>query len=400
MKRILIFAPNAGISLSTGGGTNFVLRQAQFLAALGNNVTIAGFHSLTLTELQEIHGVTVTGREGVTDVALESGPFRVSFNAIRQTIFRMPAYLMLGDPRFSRWVRRVIRKVRPELVWFHDDIPKAALKLIESSATMLYVHYPLQARNGTDSSHSDGALNSVGEIGQRSLNRVLTTLIDTDAGAHCRRIWANSSITQAAIRKIWHREADVVPPYVCNHPPYVRGAVTKRKVVLSVGVFSPNKNFEFLTEAFGLLGRGDWELILAGHRRDSGYLEKVEKLATSNGRARIVLDASRENILEMARFSRVIAHPAWFEPFGMSIIDGMALGCVPIVLKSPRSGGWVDILQYGKYGLGFETASGFARYLETVSADELEDWAMIAASRAQEYTAETLIERLSRTVND
>jgi len=41
------------------------------------------------------------------------------------------------------------------------------------------------------------------------------------------------------------------------------------------------------------------------------------------------------------------------EPFGISVVEGMSVGAVPVVHKS--GGSWTDIIEEGKYGYGYLT---------------------------------------------
>jgi glycosyltransferase involved in cell wall biosynthesis len=58
------------------------------------------------------------------------------------------------------------------------------------------------------------------------------------------------------------------------------------------------------------------------------------------------------------------------EPFGISIVEAMAAGCVPVV---PRDGGpWLDILEQhqGKYGFSYATLEEAADHIRTLLQNE------------------------------
>ena len=57
---------------------------------------------------------------------------------------------------------------------------------------------------------------------------------------------------------------------------------------------------------------------------------------------------------------------AYFEPFGLSIAEGMMLRAVSVVYKGSLSGPWMDIVDKGRYGIGFRTIEEFAESIEYI----------------------------------
>jgi glycosyltransferase involved in cell wall biosynthesis len=57
--------------------------------------------------------------------------------------------------------------------------------------------------------------------------------------------------------------------------------------------------------------------------------------------------------------AKVYVHCFENEPFGISIVESMAAGCVPIVHRS--GGAYHDIIDHDKYGFSFETINELCR---------------------------------------
>jgi glycosyltransferase involved in cell wall biosynthesis len=84
----------------------------------------------------------------------------------------------------------------------------------------------------------------------------------------------------------------------------------------------------------------------------------------------------------------------------MSIAEGMLFRDVPIVYRGALSGPWIDIVDRGKYGIGFRTLEELAEAIEyIVNADrtelsELQEKAYKGSQRFSFYNFERNITRL------
>ena len=72
------------------------------------------------------------------------------------------------------------------------------------------------------------------------------------------------------------------------------------------------------------------------------------------------------DLLNLYASSKIILSVAHFEPFGMSVAEGMMLRAVPAVYRGPLSGPWIDIIDKGNYGIGFRTTEELAEAIEHV----------------------------------
>lgn len=163
--------------------------------------------------------------------------------------------------------------------------------------------------------------------------------------ARYRRVVANSAFTAAWVRRRWGRTALVVPPLVRPLGPGPKG-----RVVLSVGRFtggSRSKGQLDLVEAFRRLdphGRTGWELHLAGHVADPRHLDEVRAAATGLA-VHLHPDCDRRQLEGLYRRAALYwhacglgadpdRHPERLEHFGISVVEAMGAGAVPLVLDA------------------------------------------------------------------
>lgn len=163
---------------------------------------------------------------------------------------------------------------------------------------------------------------------------------------------------------------DYKKPVHVLYPPVkkIPQRLTKDKVILSVGRFTRGKNTkkqEFLIDFFishRLHFRG-WKLILVGSvlEKDQDYVVKLRKLAGSKDDIEIVVDTSYavlSNYYARARIywhaagvgEDLTANPERAEHFGISVVEAMSAGCVPVVFAA---GGPKEIVSDDENGFLF-----------------------------------------------
>jgi glycosyltransferase involved in cell wall biosynthesis len=186
-----------------------------------------------------------------------------------------------------------------------------------------------------------------------------------------------SEFTRRWVRQKWGRDSRIVYPPVAR----VGGNCAKEPIILSVGRFfdrryGHSKKQVELVEAFrALVARGlsGWELHLVGacaHRHED-YLARVRRAAEGLP-VRFHIDAPSETVVDLYRRASIFwhgaglgeserRHPERFEHFGISTVEAMGAGAVPIVIGR---GGQAEIVQDGINGFHFRTVGQLARRTE------------------------------------
>lgn len=180
-----------------------------------------------------------------------------------------------------------------------------------------------------------------------------------------------SEYVRGCVRRLWDRDAEVLPPPVdvpSEEPDWGR----KRNLILSVGRFVAGghvKRHDVLARAFRELcasGLEGWELVLAGSlHRDAAsleYLRGVEKLAQGQP-IRVLPDVTLPDLRRLYEEASIywhaagfevdeIAHPDALEHFGMTTVEAMARGAVPVVIDR---GGQPEVVEEGVTGYRWQT---------------------------------------------
>ena len=149
------------------------------------------------------------------------------------------------------------------------------------------------------------------------------------------RILCNSTYTAGLLRKELGREARVVYPPVDSE---WRSPRPKEDLILTISRVAVEKNLQLLSRVgpslspfrFILIGKvysEDGERILHGIKAsfdERGFADLFEYLGFVEGQA-------KRDLLQRAK---VLLNPAVNEPFGLSIVEGMGSGCIPVVHDS------------------------------------------------------------------
>jgi glycosyltransferase involved in cell wall biosynthesis len=119
------------------------------------------------------------------------------------------------------------------------------------------------------------------------------------------------------------------------------------RFILGLGTLQPRKNFEGLIEAFGhlLSGRGDvpefvdLQLVIAGGR---GWIASREEIlaqterARLSGRVHLLGFVDDDDLPALYSLAQTFAFPAWYEGFGLPVLEAMACG-TPVVAANNSS---------------------------------------------------------------
>lgn len=181
------------------------------------------------------------------------------------------------------------------------------------------------------------------------------------------KVKAYTSVTNSAFTKKFIDKAYGFNSKVLYPPVAVQSFKPGRKInqILYVGRFSQltqKKNHHLLIEAFKLLDKKfiNWKLVLAGGSgvgTDVGYLEDLQK--SSKGKnIEIITNPSFEKIKSLYSQSKIFwsasgfgsneeSDPTQVEHFGISLVEAMSAGCVPLV---SNLGGHKEIIINGVCG--------------------------------------------------
>lgn len=221
---------------------------------------------------------------------------------------------------------------------------------------------------------------------------------------------ANSEFTRGWIRRFWRLDAKVLYP-----PIETRSRLRldpKSRKILAIGRFFPgshNKKHDVLIRAFRRLrweGMEGWELHLVGGKTPvagtESYLARLRSLAQGEPVV-FHLDAPKAELDHLLETSSLFWHATGFgeeperepeklEHFGMSTVEAMTHGCVPVVYAC---GGQPEIIEPGVSGFLWETLDELhGRTLELARDRRTrETMAQAAHARSQHFSRDAFRER-------
>jgi glycosyltransferase involved in cell wall biosynthesis len=108
----------------------------------------------------------------------------------------------------------------------------------------------------------------------------------------------------------------------------------KRNLVLTISRFSSEKNLE---EIPLVAKRVNADFVIMGSIDEPAVYHRVLRLIHENGvenKVKLILNAPLSTKIDLLQSAKVYFHPMHSEHFGISIIEGMAAGCIPIVQDS------------------------------------------------------------------
>lgn len=169
---------------------------------------------------------------------------------------------------------------------------------------------------------------------------------------------------------------------------------------LFVGRFSQNKRIDLLLKAFSearkrgqefslFIAGTDWEGLLGN------YLKAAPKPGEA-GKIKFILNPSKSELEALYRGCEFFVSASEYEGFGISLVEAMASGCIPIVQKND---GFSNIVDDGKNGFFADYSSSGKAAARIISALEMNSAgrkkiAASAAQKANDFSWDGKIEKL------
>ena len=194
---------------------------------------------------------------------------------------------------------------------------------------------------------------------------------------------ANSLFTQYHIKKEWNCESFVLNPPIDMKPIDSDELNKKEPVLLMVGRIVPDKRIKEIVDFFESVKDfpklQKYKLIIAGNK-DSKNEEFYEYLKFKEKQGRIVIcsNLSYQELVRIYRRSLIFIHakgflesdenPMQMEHFGMTTVEAMANGCIPLVINKA---GQKEIVEQGISGYLWNDLRELRTFLlDTISDSE------------------------------
>lgn len=227
-----------------------------------------------------------------------------------------------------------------------------------------------------------------------------------------RAIICNSKFTKGFIDREYRVNSEVIYPPV-GVEDFRPGE--KAPIILGVGRFSQSlhaKKQAVLISAFRQLAKKlpGWRLVLVGGAReeDKSFIDRLRQQAKSFP-IKIMPNVKFSQLKQLYSQAKIFwhaagygenekKHPERMEHFGIVVVEAMAAGCVPIVIKR---GGIPEIIRHQKNGWGWETKEELVKTTIRLAQSE-EKWQQLssqAVKDSQQFSQKVFCRKINEIIN-
>lgn len=148
--------------------------------------------------------------------------------------------------------------------------------------------------------------------------------------SHIDRLLAVSNFTRQFVREKWGRDSTTLYP-PCPIDLYDNLQIPKQDLVVTVGRISPEKRMEIFLEIARRLPEVEFAIVGSITKEGRSYYESLRAAAPIN--VSFIVSPLRK-VKEVLGRAKIYLHCAQNEHFGITIVEAMAAGCVPLVHDS------------------------------------------------------------------
>ena len=158
----------------------------------------------------------------------------------------------------------------------------------------------------------------------------------------------------------------------------------KENLIITVGRFSPDKRYELIPRLARLCPEYDFAVVGTVTSRSTLDALKRQVSAIGASNVSLLVDLPVAELRRLYSRAKFYLHTKIGECFGITVVEAMSSSCVPIV---PRSGGpWWDIVQRGKYGIGYSNEQEAAESIRKLDGVRYEDMKALAKQRSGSFS--------------
>lgn len=190
---------------------------------------------------------------------------------------------------------------------------------------VLYCHSTFEGEHKFIHKRISGFLGIYHKMIQRNLKRSLELMQNSKV-----ILVANSNYTKKTIHELFHKNPMVIYPPVDIRKYSKWFNIQKKNTVITLSRFSPEKNLDFAIDVakssnlfHEFIGNAKFESQIKSYNELSNKVLDSKKISLRS-------NVSSNNIEQSLGSSKVYFHPSK-ETFGISVVESISAGCVPIV---------------------------------------------------------------------
>jgi glycosyltransferase involved in cell wall biosynthesis len=187
-------------------------------------------------------------------------------------------------------------------------------------------------------------------------------------------IVVNSDFHRGLIEKCIGKKAmTIYPPVSVSSLKHLATKRRTKNIVITCSQYLPTQNLTAVPKIAELVKNANFLILGQSTTTSKGTIEELRRLTAElivNDRVELLTNQPFPRLVELLSEAKVFLRTLHHEPFGISVVEAMAAGCVPVV---PRNGGpWCDILgeKQGKYGYSYRTIDEAAYFIRMLLENE------------------------------
>jgi len=285
-----------------------------------------------LQQLRKVLGISLHGQYNIVNL-----PFKKEYIL---PIMRLPQRSCLATLN-TKILEHILQ---PTFAFFATESTLNYIAPFKDSKNVIYIHGPSVFKTYTGKNIIKKKYSNF------FINRITKSLIEFD------KILCNSFYTLKRINYYLDNKKviDVIYPPVdveffkCNN-----SFANREDKVISIGRFVRSKNFEIVLEVAKLLPDVQFKIcgiINKNYPNEVRYYKELSKNKPHN--VQIIANANIQLLKKELHSSKIYLHAEKYEDFGISVVEAMAAGCVPIVYKT--GGPAYEIIENKKSGFTWE----------------------------------------------
>ncbi len=242
--------------------------------------------------------------------------------------------------------------------------------IVSSLANITYVHFPLRA--AVEFSQVPAFSSPLKWRAVASYYYMALAVLDRISPG---TLLTNSKFVQKIIRDVLGRRSLVVYPPVDVESFSTQYLQKQQKdsIVATISSFTPKRHLERIPIIAKQTKSANFVILGKANQYSSLVLTKLEEQIRSLGvenKVELKINVSSKELRETLARAKVYLHVMPSEHFGISVVEAMASGCIPVVNRS--GGPWLDIMsaQQGECGFAYSSAKEAAVFIDALVGDE------------------------------
>jgi glycosyltransferase involved in cell wall biosynthesis len=309
---------------SPGGESSFAIETIHSLSKLGYDIELVTVQKPNLERISKTYGKELP----VKNIRFIS-PFKMNYFGIYQRLLTVMSSLNL----------------KPSDIVINTNGNNLPFKIPQNILCILYIHFPALLLTSVEYNNNKYKKSFFWKAYFKPY-QIMSHLLTKKALKRANLVLTNSIFSKNAIQKIYPSvDPQVIyPPIDIERFSNCLSSNSRENQVLVIARFSPEKQIEKAVLIAKLLKNINFKIIGSLLTVNQSYFNYIQQMIKDYGlkdKIQLIPNATKDEMMNAMSTSMVYLHTMSGEHFGISIVEAMAAGLIPIV---PTYGGCSEIV--------------------------------------------------------